>query len=249
MFRIIGRLDLKFPHVVKGINLEGTRKVGNPYELAEKYYRDDIDELIIADIIASHFSTGVSTPLYYDIADNIFVPTILSGGVSSLEDFSLLLKSGADRVGINTAAINNPMLINSLADKFGKQAISIIIQYFSKGPNKGYCFFNSGRDKSPKKVVEWAREAYERGAGEIILTCIDKEGMCKGCDLEIIESISDTIKVPLLIHGGIKNIEHIIKAAETGVSGVIVASALHYNLLNIKECKQRMANKGFDVRL
>ena len=102
--------------------------------------------------------------------------------------------------------------------------------------------------KSQKKVIEWAKEAYERGAGEIILTCIDKEGMCKGCDLEIIESISDTIQVPLLIHGGIKNIEHIIKVAETGVSGVIISSALHFNLLNIKECKKIMANKGFDVR-
>lgn len=230
--RIIPRLDIKGPNLVKGIHLEGLRVLGKPWDFALKYYMSGADELIYIDSVASLYGRNNLLDIVEQTADKIFIPLTVGGGIRSVEDIARLLRSGADKVAINTAAIKDPDLISKGAEAFGSQCIVISIE--AKKTKNGYmAFTDNGREPTGKNAVEWAKEAVERGAGEILLTSIDKEGTGKGYDLDLCAEIAGLIPVPVILCGGCGRPEHLLDAVVKGrADAVSAASIFHYNCLD-----------------
>jgi cyclase len=228
--RIIGRLDVKGPNLVKGIKLEGLRAFGDPSKFAELYYENNIDEIFYQDVVASLYNRNNLFDIVEKTTKNVFIPVTVSGGLKSLDDFTKALESGADKIAFNTAAIKNPDLINKAAEKFGSSTIIISIEVI-KYENEYLAFTDNGREFTGKNAINWAREVEKRGAGEILLTSVDKDGTGEGFDLELIKKISKEIKIPLIAHGGGGKKEHLLEAVQSGANALALASILHYNLI------------------
>jgi len=246
--RIIARLDIKGPNLVKGIHLEGLRVIGDPAEHAVRYYREGADELIYIDIVASLYGRNSLLEVVEQTASQIFVPLTVGGGVRSLEDIHRLLRAGADKVAINTTALRRPELLTEASRVFGSQAIVLSIEA-KRRPNGGWeAYTDNGREKTGVDAVAWAQRGVELGAGEILLTSVDAEGTRRGFDLDLIRAIGPAARVPVIASGGAGDVEHIAQAARSGADGVAIASLLHYRTETLVGIKRRLATAGIEVR-
>ncbi len=247
--RIIARLDVKGPNVIKGVHLECLRIVGKPNPLAEKYYLEGTDELVYMDIVASLYQRSNLLNIVNQTSDNIFIPLTVGGGIRSTENIKAFLKAGADKVAMNTAITKNPKLITEAAKIFGSQCIVVSIEATKVGEGKWENYTDNGREKTGLDVVEWAKEAEQLGAGEILLTSIDREGTMKGFDLELAKRVSEAVSIPIIASGGAGSVDDIARCIkESGCDGVAVASLLHYGKMSIGEIKDGLLKRGIEVR-
>ncbi len=248
--RIIARLDVKGPNVIKGVHLECLRVVGKPGELAEKYYLEGADELIYIDIVASLYGRDNLLNIVNEASDKIFIPFTVGGGIRSTEDIKAFLKAGADKVAINTSITKNPELITESAKMFGSQCIVASIEAKKIDENKWEAYTDNGREKTGLDVIEWAKEVEKRGAGEILLTSIDSEGTKKGFDIELIKRVTTVVSIPVIASGGAGNLEHIKDCIlQSDVEATAVAAVLHYDVLNIKQIKEKLSSENIPMRV
>ena len=238
--RLIARLDIKNDYVVKGINFEGLRKVGNPKDLALKYYKSGIDEIMYMDVVASLYERNTITKYIKEAAKNIFVPLTVGGGIRSLNDIKEVLNSGADKVAINSAAIKNPDLIKQASEEIGSQSIIISIEAKQLESEKWEAYYDCGREKSGLDVINWAQISQNLGAGELLITSIDHEGMRKGMDIKLLKKLRKFVTIPIIFGGGAGSINDIKKNIPEA-DAVALASVLHYDNLSIENIKKEMS--------
>ena len=246
--RIIPRLDIKGPNLIKGIHLEGLRVVGDPHDFAVRYYAQGADELLFMDIVASLYQRNNLTDIIKRAADQIYVPITVGGGIRSLGDVSKMMHSGADKVAINTAAIARPQLITEVARRFGSQCMVLGVEAKSVAPGKWEAYTDNGRERTGRDVVDWVREAVGLGVGEIMLTSVDREGTRKGFDLELVQQVCDAVNVPVTASGGFGKVQDLALVGATGVSGIAIADALHWNRMTLAHIKEQALAAGLDVR-
>ena len=233
--RIIAKLDVKPPYLVKPVHFEGLRKLGEPVDFVKKY--QDADEIFYIDIVASLYEREVLFDEIRKCADETLVPFAVGGGVRSLEDFSKLFHNGADKVVINTHAIKNPSIIDEASKVFGNQAVVVNIE--AKKQNDWWeCYTDCGRNRSNKDVVDWAREVEQRGAGEILLQSVDCDGRKRGFDLELAKKVIDSVNIPVVVASGAGSLDDIKKLASINPSGIAIASLIHYDELSISDIKK-----------
>lgn len=247
--RLIARLDIKGPNVIKGVHLEGLRVVGDPQVLARKYYEDGADELIYMDAVASLYGRNNLHQIVRKAAQNLFVPLTVGGGIRSLDDVREILICGADKVSINTAAIRRPRLIQEVAHKFGSQCMVLSVEAKLREPGKWEAYTDNGREKTGKDVLEWVKEAVELGAGEILVTSIDREGTRTGFDCNLVRSISEIVDVPTIASGGMGSPEHLVEVIKKGMAdAVAVADIIHYGRFKIEELRKVALENSISVR-
>ena len=231
--RIIPRLDIKGPNLEKGINLEGLRVLGNPIKFAEYYYQAGADEIFYMDVVASLYDRKFLKKVVNETSKKIFIPITVGGGLRTLKDIEEVLKIGADKVSLNTAALRNPNFIKKSINVFGSSTICISIEAVKHNDNKYYCYINNGRDSSGKELISWIKILENIGVGEIILTSVSHEGTQIGLDLNMIKKIPKKLSLPLIIHGGVGEPNHILKIKNnSNISGVAMSSVLHYKAIN-----------------
>jgi imidazole glycerol-phosphate synthase subunit HisF len=248
--RIISRIDVKNDFVIKGIHLEGLRKVGKPNDTAIKYYQDGIDEIIFMDAVAAYYDRNSLSHIIDEACKDVFVPITVGGGIRTIEDIQNALNAGADKVAVNTQAIKNPEFISEASKVFGSQCIVLSIDAKRISPNKWEAYYDNGREPTGIDVIEWAKTVESLGAGEIMLTSIDAEGTKKGFDVELNKAVAEVVSVPVISSGGAGNVEHVSSLLrETNVDAVALASVLHYNILNVSTIKQELVNKDVQVRV
>tara|TARA_B100000795_G_scaffold201166_1_gene154891 strand:+ start:933 stop:1721 length:789 start_codon:yes stop_codon:yes gene_type:complete len=228
--RIISRIDVKGENLVKGINLEGLKILGKPWDFSKYYYEKRVDEIIFFDTVASLYGRNNLFDIVKKVSKNIFIPITVGGGVRSIEDIRKLLNAGADKVVINTKALQDPEFINLASNIFGSSTILVNID-FSLQPNKTYsCFIENGRQVVDKNIFKWIKELQQRGAGELILTSINKDGTGKGYDINFYNQIKNKIEIPLILSGGFGNIDHVYDLIKNeDVDAISIASMFHYN--------------------
>ena len=230
--RIIPRLDIKGPNLVKGVHLEGLRVLGKPESFAKYYYEQGADELFYQDVVASLYGRNNLHNIISRTAKEIFIPLTVGGGIRNIEDISNILKAGADKVSINTSAVGNPEFISSASHIFGSSTIVVSIEAIKQPDGCYIAFTDNGRNSSGKEVVSWAKKVEQLGAGEILLTIVDQEGSGKGFDLILAEQICSAVKIPVIIHGGAGNTQHVLDLAkDLSLSGVAIASLFHYDCI------------------
>lgn len=246
--RLIARLDVKAPNLIKGVHLEGLRKLGDPGTFAKNYYLQGADEIIYIDSVASLYERNTITDLVRDTAENVFIPITVGGGVRSVDDARALLRCGADKVAINTAAIKRPELISELAQTFGSQCVVLSIQAKrQQGHWEAYC--DNGRERTGLDALEWATRATELGAGEILLTSIDQEGTQNGFDIDLTQAISGAAPIPVIASGGMGRFQHLVDVVEQGAAdAVAMAHVLHYGLTTFAELREQALAHGIEVR-
>ncbi len=249
LLRLIARLDIKGPNLIKGIHLEGLRVIGDPQKYAQKYYKAGIDELLYIDIVASLYGRNNLTDIVQRTAENIFVPITVGGGIRSLKDVQTLLRAGADKVAINTAATQNPQLIKEVARSFGSQCMVLSIEAIKHGHGKWEAYTDNGRNHTGMDVVEWAKRAVDLGAGEILLTSIAQEGTRKGFDIELTRAVSQAVSVPVIASGGFGKLEHLPDVVHNGkADAVAIADALHYDRYSLEEIRKAAIDSNLPVR-
>lgn len=247
--RLIPRLDIKGKNLIKGVHLEGLRVIGDPQEYAVKYYEAGADELIYMDVVASLYGRNNLSELISYTARNVFVPITVGGGIRSVEDVQRLLRSGADKVAINTAAIANPELIKEVSGRFGSQCMVLSIEAKKVSEGKWDAFTDNGRERSGRDVHEWVQQAVELGAGEILLTSIDQEGTRKGFDLELTQSVSEVVPVPVIASGGMSSVQDLIDVVRLGkADAVAMADILHYDRMSLLEIRKGALVESIHVR-
>lgn len=248
--RLIARLDVKDENLVKGIQLEGLRKLGRPGDFAREYYEAGIDELLYIDIVASLYGRSSLHDILRETSENLFIPVTVGGGLRSVEDVRAILQMGADKAAVCTAAIRRPALIRELAAAFGSQCVTLSIQAKRSRTSAGRweAYYNGGREHSGLDVVEWARRGEELGAGEILLTSVDCEGMQRGMDLALIKAVSGAVSVPVICGGGAGSAGQIAEAARAGADAVAAASVLHYKKATVPGLKAGLRAAGVEVR-
>jgi len=247
--RVIPCLDVDNGRVVKGTNFVDIRDAGDPVELAERYDAEGADELVFLDITASHESRDTIVELARRTADNVFIPFTIGGGIRSVEDAQAVLDAGADKVSVNSAALDRPELISELAEVFGSQCVVIAID--AKRSDDGWdVYTHGGRTRAEgREAVEWAREATELGAGEVLLTSMDRDGTTDGYDLELTRAVAEAVSVPVIASGGAGDLDHLVEAVEAGhADAVLCASIFHYGRHTVAEAKQTMERAGIPVR-
>lgn len=247
--RIIPRLDIKGPNLIKGVHLEGLRVLGNPQEFARRYYAAGADELIYVDVVASLYGRNSLHDIIRNTADDIFVPLTVAGGLRSIEDVRGVLLAGADKVGINTAATKRPDLIREVSETFGSQCMVLSIEAKQVAPGKWEAYTDNGRERTGLDVVEWAVQGVALGAGEVLLTSVDREGTREGYDLELIAAVSAAVgSVPLIASGGMGKPADMISAFQYGADAAAMADLLHYNRLDLSDIREAALDAGFAVR-
>jgi cyclase len=247
--RIIPRLDIKGKNLIKGVQLEGLRVMGDPQVFAIRYYEAGADELVYMDIVASLYGRNNLSDIIRRAADQVFIPITVGGGVRSVDDARHILRSGADKVAINTAAIGRPDLIGEVARHFGSQAMVLSIEAKQVAPGKWEAYTDNGRERTGLDVLSWARRGVEMGAGEILLTSVDREGTRKGFDIDLIRQVSDAVPVPVIASGGMGSIENFLAAAQLGLAdGISMADTLHYNRLQLGDIRAAALKAGLAVR-
>ena len=248
--RVIPCLDVDAGRVVKGTNFVAIRDAGDPVELAERYDSEGADELVFLDITASHEKRDTIVQLARRTADNVFIPFTIGGGIRSIADAQAVLDAGADKVSVNSSALARPELIGELAEVFGSQCVVIAID--AKRAGDGYdVYVSGGRERvEDREAVAWAREATERGAGEVLLTSMDRDGTADGYELELTRAVADAVTVPVIASGGAGELEHLSAGIlEGGADAVLVASIFHYGKHTVQEAKEHLATAGIPVRL
>ncbi|MBL42984.1 MAG: imidazole glycerol phosphate synthase subunit HisF [Rhodospirillaceae bacterium] len=248
--RIIPCLDVKDGYVVKGINFLKLKKISDPVEQAQIYQDQGADELCFLDISASNEKRSIMIDIVKKTADRCFMPLTVGGGIKDLEDIRNLLKAGADKISLNTFAVNNLNLVEKAAEKFGNQCIVVAIDV-KKSANGNYTVFtHGGRNETKLEALSWAKTVEEHGAGEILLTSMDRDGTGKGFDIEITKKIADNVSIPVIASGGVGKLEHLVDGVIKGnASGVLAASIFHYGTFSICEAKKFMKESGVLVRL
>ena len=249
--RIIPCLDVNKGRVVKGVNFVNLRDAGDPVEIAAAYDASGADELVFLDITASSDARNIMIDMVRKVAETVFIPFTVGGGIRTVEDFKMILREGADKISINSSAINTPNLISEAADKFGSQCVVVAIDCRRRPDGSGWNVFkNGGRIDTGLDAVEWAMKACQMGAGEILLTSIDCDGTKAGYDNEITALIADHVSIPVIASGGAGTKEHFYDALTTGkADAALAASLFHYKELEIKDLKQYLADRGVSVRL
>ena len=248
--RIITRLDIKGPNVIKGVHLEGLRVVGQPGDMAQKYYNQVADEIIYMDVVASLYGRNNILSVVEQAAREIFIPLTVGGGIRNSDDIVSALRSGADKVAINTAALNRPNFLLEAARTFGRQCIVLSVEAKRRGTGTWEALTDNGREKTGVDVIEWVKEAAALGAGEILLTSVDMEGTNKGFDIDLIQKVRQTVSVPVIACGGAGDISHIEKLLKaTYCDAVSCASLFHFNTLPVQNVKRALAASGWSVRL
>lgn len=249
--RIIPCLDVRHGKVVKGINFVGIKEVGNPVELGEYYYKQGADEIVFLDITATHEGRGIMESVVQQVAERIFIPFTVGGGLKDIDDIKRILRAGADKVSLNSSAVKNKKLIKEGAYYFGKQCIVLAVDAKKKFDNSGWnVFINGGRIDTGIDVVKWIEEATKLGAGEILLTSMDSDGTKNGFDLELTRKVSEVTNVPVIASGGggsLKDFENVF--IEGKAHAALAASLFHYGELSIKEVKLYLREMGIAVRI
>jgi imidazole glycerol-phosphate synthase subunit HisF len=248
--RIIPCLDVHAGRVVKGINFVSLRDAGDPVEVARRYDEAGADEITFLDITASSDARDTIVPIIERVADQVFIPLTVGGGVRKVEDVRKLLNAGADKVSINTAAVQNPALVADSAHRFGSQAIVVAVDAKSVGPDRWEVFTHGGRNPTGLDAIAWARRMCELGAGEILLTSMDRDGTKSGFDLELTRAVSRAVPVPVIASGGVGTLEHLAQGVEVGeADAVLAASIFHYGEFTVGQAKRFMADRGIEMRL
>jgi len=246
--RVIARLDIKGSNLIKGIHLEGLRVMGDPEIHAERYYNDGIDELIYMDVVASLYGRNNLTELVSKTARNLFVPLTVGGGIRSVSDVRDMLRAGADKVAINTAAILEPQLITDVSRRFGSQCVVLSVEA-KRVDGAWQAYTNNGREYTGRDVLEWVKEAVDRGAGEVLLTSIDQEGTRKGYDIELVRAVADAVPVPVIASGGMGAPSHLIEVVREGhADAVAIADALHYKRHTLEDIHAALQQAGIPAR-
>jgi cyclase len=247
--RIIPCLDVKDGRVVKGVNFVDLRDAGDPVEQAAIYDAAGADELTFLDITASHERRDTILDVVARTAENIFLPLTVGGGIRSTEDMRRLLLAGADKCSINSAAVNRPDLVAEAAEKFGSQCVVVAIDARASGPGNWEVFTNGGRVPTGRDAVAWARQAEALGAGEILLTSMDRDGTGEGFDLDLLRAICGAVRLPVIASGGVGTLAHFVEGARAGATGLLAASVFHFGTFTIPQVKLAMAQAGLPVRL
>ena len=248
--RIIPCLDVNAGRVVKGVNFVDLRDAGDPVEIAAAYDKAGADELVFLDITATSDARGTVVDMVRKVAEKVFIPFTVGGGIRTVEDFKMLLREGADKISINSAAINNPMLISEAADKFGSQCVVVALDARRRADGSGWNVYkNGGRIDTGLDAVEWAMRAHKLGAGEILLTSMDCDGTKAGYDLDITRLIAENVSIPVIASGGAGTKEHFYDALTAGkADAALAASLFHYKELEIGDLKNYLAERGVSVR-
>ena len=251
--RIIPCLDVDAGRVVKGVNFVGIRDAGDPVEIAQRYNQQGADEITFLDITASHEGRDTTVHTVEAIASEVFIPLTVGGGIRKIEDIRLMLNAGADKVSINTAAIHEPEFVRRAADRFGSQCIVVAIdakQVATGAAPRWEIFTHGGRKPTGIDAVEWARKMVALGAGEILLTSMDRDGTRDGFDLVLTRAISDAVSVPVIASGGVGNLDHLAEGVlQGGADAVLAASIFHFGEYSIQQAKAHMAGRGIEMRL
>ena len=247
--RLIARLDIKGPNLIKGIHLEGLRVVGDTQEYARRYYEAGADELVYMDIVASLYGRNNLTEIVKRAAQDIFIPMTVGGGVRSVDDAKQLLRAGADKIAVNTAAIARPELITGISRRFGSQCMVLSIEAKQVGENKWEAYTDNGRERTGVDVVEWAIKGCELGAGEILLTSVDREGARKGFDVALVRAVATAVPIPVIASGGMGTTEHLVEVIKIGeADAVAMADVLHYNRISMSQIREAAIAAHIPVR-
>lgn len=247
--RLIGRLDVKGPNLIKGVHLEGLRVIGSPTEHAQRYYQQGADELIYMDCVASLYGRNSLHDIVEQAARDVFIPLTVGGGIRSADDANRLLRCGADKVAVNTAAVANPKLITEIARRFGSQCMVLSVEAKQIGSGHWEVYADSGREKTGFDVVDWVKQGVAMGAGEILLTSVDRDGTRRGFDIELIAAVSSVVSVPVIASGGMGKPEDIVAAVHTGgADAIAMADILHYKRATVADVRKVAQDAGIDVR-
>ena len=246
--RIIPRLDIKGPNLVKGIHLEGLRVLGQPHDFAKYYYDNGADELFFQDVVASLYGRNSMSEIIQKTANEIFIPLTVGGGIRNIEDINNVLRCGADKVALNTAAVGNKDFVRQASEKFGSSTIVVAIEIIQETDGRYLAYTDNGREYTGVDAVEWSEEVVELGAGELVITSVDREGTGEGPDLSLLEKIANRVGVPVIAHGGVGKINHVTDLFnKTQVDACAISSVLHYNLIHENKVQRTVScNEGND---
>lgn len=247
--RVIPCLDVKNGRVVKGVNFVSLRDAGDPVEQAAVYDAAGADELTFLDITASNENRDTILDVVSRTAERIFLPLTVGGGVRTTDDMRRLLLAGADKCAMNSAAVSRPELVSEAAQKFGSQCVVVAIDARSDGHGSWEVYTHGGRTPTGRNVIDWCREVAERGAGEILLTSMDRDGTGKGFDLDLLRAANAAVRIPIVASGGVGELEHFVEGARAGTTGLLAASVFHFGQFTIPQVKQALAAAGLPVRL
>ena len=248
--RIIPCLDVTAGRVVKGVSFVELRDAGDPVEIAKRYDDQGADELTFLDITASSDDRGIIFRIIEQVAEQVFIPLTVGGGVREVQDVRNLLNAGADKVSINTSAVVNPQLVADAASRYGSQCIVVAIDAKQTAPNKWEVFTHGGRKATGLDVIEWAKKMQTLGAGEILLTSMDQDGQKRGFDLALTRSVTNALEIPVIASGGVGNLQHLADGVKLGgADAVLAASIFHFGEYTVQQAKRHMAQQGIEVRL
>ncbi|ARQ44964.1 imidazole glycerol phosphate synthase subunit HisF [Oxalobacter formigenes] len=248
--RIIPCLDVTAGRVVKGVNFVELKDAGDPVEIARRYNDQGADELTFLDITASSDQRDLILNIIEDVSSQVFIPLTVGGGVRTVEDVRRLLNAGADKVSINTSAVTNPQLVADASSRYGSQCIVVAIDAKQVSPGRWEIFTHGGRNATGLEVIEWAKKMAQLGAGEILLTSMDKDGTKSGFDLELTRAVSDAVNIPVIASGGVGNLQHLADGVQEGhADAVLAASIFHYGEYTVQQAKKFMSERNIPVRL
>lgn len=247
--RVIARLDVKAPNLVKGVHLEGLRVVGDPGDFARRYYGAGVDEILYMDIVASLYGRNSILELVESTARGVFVPITVGGGIRTLEDVKAVLRAGADKVSVNTAAVGNPEFVRQVSETFGSQCLVVAVETIRDGNGVWRAFTDNGRERTDLDALEWIEQVQALGAGEIMLTSVDREGTFKGFETDLIREAAKRVRIPLIAHGGTGKPSDAVEAVRAGADAVAIAGLLHYQRAAVVDIKNALAENDIEVRL
>ena len=247
--RIIARLDIKGPNVIKGIQMDGLRVIGPVGEIARAYYAQGVDEIIMIDTVASLYGREAMADFISDVTSDCFVPITVGGGIRSLSDADALFRAGADKIAINTAALAYPTLITEIAEKYGSQAVVVHIEAKNNESGDWECFTESGREPSGVTVFEWLKRAEKMGAGEFFITNVDRDGTMRGPDTGLLDKVCSSVALPVIASSGVGNNMHASQVfSQTECEGLAIGSALHYQAIDVGALRSHLTDLGISVR-
>jgi imidazole glycerol-phosphate synthase subunit HisF len=248
LVRVIARLDVKGENLIKGVHLEGLRVIGDPQEYATRYYQQGADELIYMDIVASLYGRSKLTEIIRRAAYDVFVPMTVGGGIRSVQDVRDLLRAGADKVAINTAAVRRPELIAEVSRQFGSQCMVLSLEAKRQAAGRWEVYTDCGREGTAMDAIEWVRRGVALGAGEVLVTSIDSEGTRKGFDYQLVRAVASAVGVPVIASGGFGAASHLGEVVAAGADAVAIADALHYNRMSMSDIRAMARDQHIPVR-